>query len=710
MGDHLHAPLLAATTDSTMKAVAIQLLLAAWTWNQAYGEEDANANAVNEEGQRVTATGEPCMFPFEYDGEEQRDCVEFNDQEWCITRDQQWAVCRSQDGGTATNGAMLGITTDDYPVVINEVVHAPNRHSNQLDWVEFKNVGETTVDLKGFIMRDERMDRGFIFGETPECEGPGLSIIEPGEYLVLIENEDCSFDFGLHSEEEVTLFDPEERIVDHVSWERGDGPNGLSWGRIPDGSGEFVTTHLTPGEPNKKFPSARGDCCERIRSELPNFFTDLPVVVIDSRGEELTQRPIRRFSDICTCECMQPFSCDAPEPGWKNVNGYAGIRHRGSSSLNFDKKSFAVEFWDENGEKYDENWFGESRDDDWVLYGPEHDNSLLMNVLTYNLSRATGEWAPTTHFVEVFLVEDGSEELDYDKHYNGIYVAMEKVSRGPGRVDISRWDIETSPSGGYIFKYDNNNIGSHNIVFKTLYSELDMVMAYPKRRVQWADDLNPIVMYVDEFERALWGDNFADPEEGYQKYIDQDAFINYMLIAEVGKNPDSYRGSTFMHKDRNGPLAMGPLWDFNEAYGLCCGFPLRGYDTEEPDSEERRERTIGPAGWRFDVCIEENGPWCEADPIDGISRWYQRLWEDPNYRAATAEQWKKLREEELTDERLSAIVNYNVQLLSDAAERDYERWPDKLQGRTFRQEVQRLHDWLLDRVAWMDEELARHAQ
>eukprot|EP00894_Picocystis_sp_ML_P004587 jgi/Pico_ML_1/55104/g853.t1 len=197
-----------------MKAVATQLLLAAWTWSRAFAEDDASASAVGE-GQRVTAIGEPCVFPFEFDGEEQNDCVEFNDQEWCITRDEQWAVCRSQDGGAATNGAMLGITTDEFPVVINEVVHAPNRHSNQKDWVEFKNIGDSALDLKGFIMRDEKMDRGFVFGETPECEGPGLTIIEPGEYLILVEEDDCSFDFGLHSEEEVTLFDPEERIVDH---------------------------------------------------------------------------------------------------------------------------------------------------------------------------------------------------------------------------------------------------------------------------------------------------------------------------------------------------------------------------------------------------------------------------------------------------------------------------------------------------------------
>jgi hypothetical protein len=31
-----------------------------------------------------------------------------------------------------------------------------------------------------------------------------------------------------------------------------------------------------------------------------------------------------------------------------------------------------------------------------------------------------------------------------------------------------------------------------------------------------------------------------------------------------------------MHKDREGPLVLGPIWDLNEAFGLCCGYPIEG--------------------------------------------------------------------------------------------------------------------------------------
>lgn len=39
---------------------------------------------------------------------------------------------------------------------------------------------------------------------------------------------------------------------------------------------------------------------------------------------------------------------------------------------------------------------------------------------------------------------------------------------------------------------------------------------------------------------------------------------------------DGYRGSIKMHKDRGSPLVLGPIWDLNEAFGLCCGYPIEG--------------------------------------------------------------------------------------------------------------------------------------
>jgi hypothetical protein len=61
-------------------------------------------------------------------------------------------------------------------------------------------------------------------------------------------------------------------------------------------------------------------------------------------------------------------------------------------------------------------------------YGPEHDPTQGMrNFMAYNLARGTGQWAPRTVYVEVFLVQDG-QPLGL-QHYNGIYIAVERVRR-----------------------------------------------------------------------------------------------------------------------------------------------------------------------------------------------------------------------------------------------------------------------------------------
>jgi len=36
----------------------------------------------------------------------------------------------------------------------------------------------------------------------------------------------------------------------------------------------------------------------------------------------------------------------------------------------------------------------------------------------------------------------------------------------------------------------------------------------------------------------------------------------------------------FLHRatqDKGKALHIGPIWDYNEAFGMCCGYPITGY-------------------------------------------------------------------------------------------------------------------------------------
>ena len=84
--------------------------------------------------------------------------------------------------------------------------------------------------------------------------------------------------------------------------------------------------------------------------------------------------------------------------------------------------------------------------------------------------------------------------------------------------------------------------------------------------------------YMNAFESALAGKDFADPNRGYAKYIDVDAFIDHFIINELFKNTDGFRNSTYMYKDRNEKLKMGPVWDFNLSMGNTVLF--NGWETD----------------------------------------------------------------------------------------------------------------------------------
>ena len=123
--------------------------------------------------------------------------------------------------------------------------------------------------------------------------------------------------------------------------------------------------------------------------------------------------------------------------------GIIGIEIRGESSQNFDKKSYGLETWDEQYNDIDVPLLGLPEEEDWILYGPFSDKSLLRNKLIYELSNQMGRYAVKTEFVEL--------TINYD--YKGLYIFMEKLKRDKNRINISKLeegDIDQeSISGGY---------------------------------------------------------------------------------------------------------------------------------------------------------------------------------------------------------------------------------------------------------------------
>lgn len=381
-------------------------------------------------------------------------------------------------------------------------------------------------------------------------------------------------------------------------------------------------------------------------------------------------------------------------------SGNIGIEIRGESSQYFDKKSYGFETWDENYEDMDVSLLDFPEEEDWILYGPYSDKSLIRNKLIYELSNQMGIYASRTQFIE----------LSINSEYKGLYVFMEKLKRDKNRINISKLketDLdENSISGGYIIKIDKSDMedGSYTDYnsFKSNYDVFGNINGdkliffnyeYPKPSDIHSDQKNYIQNYFHEFEDALSSNNFVDPNVGYRKYINEESFIDFFILNELANNVDGYRLSTYLYKDRDKKMNIGPIWDFNLSFGNAdyCG------------------------GERYDVWCYKFNERCLGD-FWNVPFWWDRLLEDESFVTKLKTRWNDLRTNILSNENIISMVNEKYSLLkneTNVANNNFNKWkifgiyiwPNSFIGNNYFEEIEFLKNWIINRTAWLDESI-----
>ena len=249
----------------------------------------------------------------------------------------------------------------------------------------------------------------------------------------------------------------------------------------------------------------------------PLIFTssNLPIVVINTLGQTIVDDP-RIVCDMGVID--NGFgNINSIDDTFNDYNGKISIEFRGSSSLYFDKKSYGLETQDSLGNNNNVSILGMPVENDWILYAPYSDKSLMRNFLAYDLGRKMGNYSPRTVFCELIVNND----------YKGIYILTEKIKRDNDRIDIAKLDVDDlagdSLTGGYILKIDRTSPGG--MYWTSNFPNigggaLDIQYCYPDPSVMLPEQLEYIEGYVDSFEYALSGPNFMDSLIGYSKYID----------------------------------------------------------------------------------------------------------------------------------------------------------------------------------------------
>jgi hypothetical protein len=376
---------------------------------------------------------------------------------------------------------------------------------------------------------------------------------------------------------------------------------------------------------------------------------------------------------------------------YNHYDGFIGIELRGSSTLWFPKKQFAVETRDNLGENNNVSLFGMPEENDWIFNAPYTDKSLMRNVLIYKMARDAGRYASRSHYFELVLNGD----------YRGVYVMLEKVKKDNNRVDIATLNPDDVSgddlTGGYIVKidkWDGENVGGwYSEPQLENYSGFYYQYHYPK-----PDDIVPeqqeyIINYIDNFEEVMISENFSDSSSGYASIINWYSFVDFFIMQEITKNVDGYRLSSYLYKDKDsndGRLVAGPIWDFNLGFGnadYCDG----GSTT----------------GWAIDFNLV-----CPGDSYQ-IPFWWCLIWSDESFRWSVQQRWHDLRQTMLSNTAVNAVIDSLRDHIGVAADRNFERWPtlgeyvwpNYFIGETYEEEVEYLRDWIMTRMEWMDNEL-----
>jgi CotH protein len=432
--------------------------------------------------------------------------------------------------------------------------------------------------------------------------------------------------------------------------------------------------------PNRQFPAERISHAAAMRNEpVANFTSNLPIIVLESEGDYVShddRTPVR----AAFYDSKQGRASVSAKPDY---DGFGTINLRGHSTKDWPKQSYTFHVTDERRQQIKAPLLGLPAEEDWVLYAPFEDKSLIRDVLAYELARRMGQYAPRTRYVELFLKtrSRGDGKLSM-RHYMGVYVLVEKIKRGKERVNIAKLNPEDSDkskiSGGYIVKRDHSEGGGSH--FRTERGG-PFFYVYPKPREITQAQRAWIKRYFEAFEDALYGEDFADPRTGYAAYLDVDGFLDSHWLIELSKNVDGFRYSAYMTKDRGKKLKPGPAWDWNRAWGNANYYG--GGSTK---------------GWYWTVLRRNE-----------IS-WHQRLRQDPAYVQRAAARWRELRKNVLDSKNIAALIDELAAQLEEPQKRNFQRWPilgeqvasNYYVGQSYREEVDWLKKWVEGRVRWID--------
>jgi len=292
---------------------------------------------------------------------------------------------------------------------------------------------------------------------------------------------------------------------------------------------------------------------------------------------------------------------------------------------------------------------GEASNKSWKLESNIYDITMLHNQTAFYMGKMSKlSYTPNFHYIDLMM----------NGKYAGTYMLGDYLSVSAARVNVG--------SNGFILGIGSNEPG---VKFSTQYIEQPITIIAPES--QPSEVVNYIYSYLIKTESVLFSNAFTDTDNGWQKYLDMDSFVDWYLINEIARNTNgAFWSNCIMNLKRGDKLKMGPLWDFSKAFGNASsvsntdGFVIK------------------------DV------------------RWFARLFKDPVFVRKVKERFDYFynHQGEIID-----AVNQNAQYLKYAVQEDDSKWDTFAAYKTlnsdtwviYQASVNAMKTWLTKRMTWL---------
>jgi hypothetical protein len=224
----------------------------------------------------------------------------------------------------------------------------------------------------------------------------------------------------------------------------------------------------------------------------------------------------------------------------------ARIKGRGNSSWNWPKKPYKIKLDKKETLLSDKDALSRLLPEkDWVLLSDYQDGVHLLNSIAFLIGRML-EMPFTNTILPVELTLNGT--------YLGLYGLTEQVEVKKNRVNIGDTGILLELDQYFDEKWQ----------FRSAIYNLPVMIKDPD--LDSNAELELIESEWNTFESLVVHSDF--PNNNYLDYIDIESIAKYFIVCMLTSNEEiNHPKSTYIYKENGGKYAMGPIWDFDWAYG-----------------------------------------------------------------------------------------------------------------------------------------------